>query len=199
MVLFVKAGDTKALEAYRAQKQLKRKQQLPSSQQPPPPPPPPTTDTRLLGSARDWSADFDLPEFHQPPAPRYQFPLDIAPSGSTRIDSYIVSKERRTCIGLELTAGTEENADISHQRKMQRYGEKLVPDIDPTWRFHLLCFEVGCRGYIPKSLPRALYQLGFSSAEVRRVADKCSMTARKCSYLIWIHRGRKDFEPPRLF
>jgi hypothetical protein len=154
-------------------------------------------DKGLLSLARDWSADFDLPELHVPPAQPYRFPPEVAITES-RPDCFIISRNERMCIAVELTAGTEENAAKQHQRKLERNERDLLPGLDPRWRFHFFAVEVGCRGFLSTSLAHAMYQLGFTHAEVGRVKSQCAYIARLCSYQIWANRHRKDFHPPRL-
>ena len=144
-------------------------------------------DKGLLSRARDWSADFDLPELHVSPAQPYRFPAEVAITES-RPDCFMISRKERLCIAVELTAGTEENAAKQHQRKLDRNGRDLLPGLDPRWRFHFFAVEVGCRGFLSTSLAHALYQLGLTHAEVNRVKSQCAYIARLCSYQIWVDR-----------
>ena len=147
--------------------------------------------------ARDWLADFDLPELHASEEQPYFFPPEVAATTS-RIDCYIICRKKRICIGLELTAGLEENFEQQHQRKLKRYQEDLVPGLNPRWRFYLIVVEVGCCCFLPTTLDRGLFKVGLTKAEVSRVKDRCAHTACQCSYLIWTYRHSRSFQPPRL-
>ena len=59
---------------------------------------PEVTPTRfgLLEKARDWSCDFDLPEFH-PDKSRFVFP-HIVCATPLRIDGYIISMSSKICL-----------------------------------------------------------------------------------------------------
>ena len=60
----------------------------------------------ILHSARDWIFDFELPEWAT--ARKYAFPSDVAIT-STIPDGYIISRETKQIIVIELTAPLEEN------------------------------------------------------------------------------------------
>ena len=74
----------------------------------------------LLSQARDWEADFDLPEYHKDGSV-FGFPYEVCAT-SLRIDAYIISRASKTCIaGPELTAPMEENIHHWHKQKTEKY------------------------------------------------------------------------------
>jgi len=66
------------------------------------------------------------------------------------------------------------------------------------WTIVYLIIEVGCRGWIPGRFFPLLRKIGFSGQELRRVHENLQLLARKCSYVIWLNRFNKDFQPFRI-
>jgi hypothetical protein len=110
---------------------------------------------------------------------------------------FVLSRANKICIaGPELTVPFEENLLIQNTKKTDKY-QKEFDTIEPGWNLHLLVLEVGSRGYVAKSFSKCLRRLGFSSAETRQLRESCSMMARRCSYIVWIHRSNKNWMPIR--
>jgi hypothetical protein len=154
------------------------------------------TPTSLLSHARDWEADFDLPEYHTNGSV-FGFPYEVCAT-TLRVDAYIISRASKTCIaGPELTAPMEENISQWHKIKTDKYNSLRFADAN-DWRVHTLTLEVGARGFIPPSFRTCLRKLGFTSPEIKNLSNACSLMAQKCSYIIWINSGNKLFVPARL-
>ena len=153
----------------------------------------------LLASARDWSCDFDLPEYHHFPRPPYELPADVGAT-SNRIDAFIVSRKTQVLIaGPELTVPMEDNLEKQHTLKMERY-QGMASCLHPGWRLAgTICVEMGCRGVDPPSFGQGLRLLGFGPKEIRDLRDNCAYIARFCSYLIWLNRYKADFSCPRIY
>jgi len=149
----------------------------------------------VLHCARDWIFDFDLPEWEKNGP--YLFPHEVAVS-SLRPDGVLVSRESKKCIILELTSPLEENIQAWHSKKTEKYMSEIAAQCNPGWTIDVLAVEVGAKGWIPPSFFRAFKKLGFPSARTTKLTDDCSILARKCSYLIWINRFNKQFEPWRI-
>ena len=49
----------------------------------------------ILGQARDWECDFDLPEFRSPHA-KYIFPQDVCAT-PLKMDGFVISRKHRIC------------------------------------------------------------------------------------------------------
>jgi len=64
------------------------------------------------------------------------------------------------------------------------------------WRFYSLIIEVGARGWVPNSVAPALRKLGLSG--VNAFCKKLSFIALKSSYIIWLNRFNREFQPWRL-
>ena len=146
----------------------------------------------LLANARDWTCDFDLPEFHRPPRPSFGLPADVGVT-SNRIDSFIVSRQTRNFIaGPELTVPMEENVDNQHSINTKRYGDMATQLLGGWHLGGLLCLEMGCRGVDPPSFRNVVRLLALSSKEVAQLRDACAYVARYCSYLIWLNPHKRD-------
>jgi len=78
--------------------------------------------------------------------------------------------------------------------KLGRY-EKLVCRVRARgWQCHLLTLEVGSRGFVGASCSRALTQLGWRSSK-STILGRIGDIARRCSYVIWLHRKNKTWSP----
>jgi hypothetical protein len=102
---------------------------------------PPRKDFGILGVARDWTCDFDLPELHQNST--YQIPLDVDVS-TLLCDGFIISRSKKIFILIELTVPMEENMERWHVEKLEKYSKLLCPG----WQVHLFVLEIGCRGFV---------------------------------------------------
>ena len=154
-------------------------------------------DFGLLSEARDWECDFDLPEWRSADSKQLVFPHDVCAT-SLRIDGYLVSRSKRICVaGPELTAPMEENVAAWAVSKRTKYSE-IQKDAAVGWRVHVVTLEVGSRGWIPPAFRQSLLQLGFTTAESKSLADKCQLVARRCSYIIWLNRFNREFQPWRI-
>ena len=134
----------------------------------------------LLHRARDWIFDFDLPEWGDRGS--YVFPHDIATT-ALNPDGFLISRQTKTCVILELTAPLEENISTWNIKKTDKYKTEIASICEPE----VLAIEVGAKGWIPSSFFRAFKKLGFPPSQTRKIADSCQLLARKCSYLIWIN------------
>ena len=153
------------------------------------------TPSGVLQSARDWVFDFDLPDWSS--YGQYAFPHDV--SATSRVpDGYIISRETKQCIVLELTSPLEENIAEWNMKKTKKYREDIASVCEDGWTVTVMAIEVGAKGWIPPPFRRAFKQLGLPSPLVRRLSDGCQLIARKCSYLIWINRYNLSFLPWRL-
>ena len=48
----------------------------------------------------------------------------------------------------------------------------------PSWKLKCIVAEVGYRGYIPPSFRKALQHFGFTSRELKKLVDECSLVSR---------------------
>ena len=146
-----------------------------------------------LGETRDWTCNFDLPEFNR--GSMYLFPPEVEVT-DVRCDGHIISRSKKICMILELSVPTEDNIDYWHSVKREKY-EKEFSAVT-GWKLLFTILEVGCRGWIPPRFFSAMHQLGFSNREARTLHDGAQLIARKCSYMIWLNRFNKDFPSMRI-
>ena len=143
----------------------------------------------LLSHANDWRVIVDLPEKNW----RAMIPVEIL-STLQKPDIVMWSRSTRTMIFLELTCPFEENITSAAKYKLGRY-EKLVCRVRARgWQCHLLTLEVGSRGFVGASCSRALTQLGWRSSK-STILGRIGDIARRCSYVIWLHRKNKTWSP----
>jgi len=114
------------------------------------------------------------------------------------MDGYVLSRKARVCVGIELTCPMEENIEKWHTAKWEKYQELVTEATSNRWTFHLMVLEVGARGWISPGFTSNMMKLGFDSQEVLMLSRRLRMLARKCSYVIWINRFNRNFEPWRL-
>ena len=148
----------------------------------------PRKDFGILGLARDWTSDFHLPELHHHST--YQIPFEVDVS-TLMCDGFIMSRSKKIFIVIELTVPMEENIERWHQEKLKRYSTLLCPG----WQVHFFVLEIGCRGFVPTRFASFLRKLGFNPSETRKLRDNLQLVVRKCSYIIWLNRFNKDFNP----
>jgi len=149
----------------------------------------------ILAQARDWICHFDLPELRRP-ASAYVFPQDVCLT-PLKIDGHVISRDKRICVGIELTAPMEHNIATWHTAKLKKYEDELRIEAERNrWTLHMIVIEVGARGWIPTSVYSSLARLGLPS--VKSLCGKLSLLAVKSSYVIWLNRFNKDFQTWRI-
>ena len=154
-------------------------------------------DSSLLNQARDWEVLCDL-VWERSPGSIFLFPQDVALT-NLKPDLLIVSRSTRRCILIELTAPLEENIESRHSTKKRKYTDEVLDNLQPGWKVEIVCIEVGAKGWIPPSFTRDLRKVvGFSKSVCRKLANDCQLVARKCSYVIWLNRSNKEFQPIRV-
>ena len=62
-------------------------------------------------------------------------------------------------------------------------------------RFDKLIMEIDARGFVPRHVSKACNQLELPA---KKICDRFSLVAQKCSYVIWINRFNQDFQPWRI-
>ena len=94
----------------------------------------------LLSQARDWEADFDLPELRSNGS-IFAFPYDVCAT-TLRADAYIISRASKFCfVGPELTAPMEENIHEWHKKKRAKYDSIQLSAEANSWRIQTLVLE----------------------------------------------------------
>ena len=139
---------------------------------------PPKRITRrqtLLDGFSDWILLLDL-EDH-----KLVFPPEVY-STPLRPDIVIWSAQRQHVLMVELTCPAEEGIEAAQVRKEARYLplQNEIKKHNPNWSTEVLTIEVGARGYVARTVPRCLKQLGLTPRKVNRVVKDLSTLAARC-------------------
>ena len=139
----------------------------------------------LLDGAADWEMFHDLGD-------KMVFPMYITVT-PLRPDMVIVSKSLRTVIMVELTSPVEENTVKRNKDKRKKY-EDLVFDCQSNkWKTHLICIEVGARGFLAESVNYMISRLAITPTIAKPMKKKISLLALRCSYNIYLQRKSRKF------
>ena len=140
----------------------------------------------ILDSASDWEIICDLG------SEKMVFPMYITTT-SQRPDVVIVSKDTKTVIMVELTSPMEENVEKRNSDKKKKYDDLVFQCKNRNWNAHLMCVEVGARGFLANSINYMVRRLGINTKEARKMKSEISLTALRCSYAIYLQRKAKSF------
>ena len=113
------------------------------------------------------------------------FPPEITLS-NLRPDIVAWSQSAKRAILIELTVPWETHIEDAHERKLTRYEELRSSCIANGWQTHLFAIEVGCRGFVSKSVPFFCRQLGFASRETTQLIKHLEQETEKASGWIWL-------------
>ena len=69
---------------------------------------------------------------------------------------------------IELTSPCEENFEIRHSEKMEKYAKLATDCRELGWQVHLFAVEVGARGYAAYSLQQCLKKLGLDWQKTKK-------------------------------
>ena len=107
-----------------------------------------------LSSAADWEVRVDLGK-------RLKFSVHIFQT-ALRPDIVTFSNRTRKIIMWELTVPWEENAEEAHERKKLKYDELVELCKNNGWKAKCTPIEVGCRGFVARSLCKPLSDIGLT-------------------------------------
>ncbi len=148
----------------------------------------------ILNRARDWILYCDLP-WERKTGSDFVFPQDVALT-SLKPDMVLVSYARKICVVVELTAPLEENISMWRSKKREKYENDIGSNLLQGWALHVITIEIGAKGWVPPSVRRDVDKLlGLHKKSMNKLLDDCSLVARRCSYVIWVNRFNRDFEP----
>ena len=141
----------------------------------------------ILSTSNDWIILADVGDEH------LTFPVSIYAT-PLRPDIVVFSMKTKKVIMVELTCPKEERMSISNQLKRDKYNKELVPGCQRNgWQAYLFPVEVGCRGFVSKSLDGSMRAVGMSGSKIKELKKNCSKSALRSSYNIWIQRKKRDF------
>jgi hypothetical protein len=91
----------------------------------------------------------------------------------------------------------EENVTKHHWTKLEKYEGEITNEAKKNgFKFYALIVEFGARGWVPSSAVSALKKIALPS--IRHLCNRASFMSLKSSYVIWINRFNKAFNPWRL-
>ena len=89
----------------------------------------------------------------------------------------------------ELTVPWEENAEEAHERKKLKYDELVELCKNNGWKAKCTPIEVGSRGFVARSLCKALSDIGLTGSKKRKVNNKIIKTAERSANWLWLKRN----------
>ena len=147
--------------------------------------------TGILDTASDWVVQVDLRK------KQTHFSTHIITT-TDRPDLVLYSDRAKVVVMIELTSPIEDNLEKWRVLKSTKY-EKLAENIREggLWKPTVLTIEVGARGFAAKRTAGMWRRLGLAEKEGRKLTEKISRTAIRCSHYIWICRNTKEWAPPK--
>ena len=98
---------------------------------------------------------------------------------------------------IELTVPWEDLVVEAYERKKLRYVELGAEAEQRGWKVRICPVEVGCGGFVVKSVVSLLRELGASGQSGRKIVKEVSDDAVKSSQWIWIRRRSSSWGPRR--
>ena len=89
----------------------------------------------------------------------------------------------------ELTVPCEENAEEAHERKKLKYDELVELCKNNGWKAKYMPIEVGSRGFVARSLCKALLDIGLTGSKKRKVINKIIKTVERSANWLWLKRN----------
>lgn len=118
-----------------------------------------------------------------------KFPNHIAAT-TLQPDSVLMSESTEQVVLLELTVPWEGHLEEAFEQKLSKYAEMVNSFQWAGWRARCLEVEVGCRGFVARSLIRAFSQLGIEGERKRRAICSSTEAAERASRWLWLKRGQ---------
>ena len=134
--------------------------------------------TTLLDGATDWQVLVDLDG-------KMVYPPEIYGT-SQRPDIVIWSNVLKLVLNVELTCPAEEGIEAAQVRKEGRYFSLKCEGKDRQWDSRVITLEVGTRGFVARTVPRFLKQLGRLPKQVKDDMRNLSNLVARCSYAIYL-------------
>jgi hypothetical protein len=139
-----------------------------------------TNKTTLLSGATDWKLLVDEND-------NLVFPPEIYGTPE-RPDTVIWSNQIKTVLIVELTCPAEEGIEAAKIRKEGRYFGLKCACKDRGWSAKVLTIEAGARGFVARTLPRLLKNLGRDPKKISKDYKNISSIVARCTYAIYLAR-----------
>ena len=95
---------------------------------------------------------------------------------------------QKTYTIIERACPCEENMEVWHQKKFQKYEPLSTSIKSNSWSVSLFAIEIGARGYCSTTVKSCLCRLGFSGKLLKSTIKKFSWSSLKVSFQIWLSR-----------
>ena len=128
----------------------------------------------------DWKLVVDLDR-------ALRFPCHIVQT-SLRPDVVLWSDAVKRVYIIELTVPWEDNMEWAFERKAARYAELKGQCEDKGWQCCVAPIEVGCRGFVSRSVLSLLKRLGLRSKATQQLVKSLQESAESSSSWIWLGR-----------
>ena len=109
---------------------------------------------------------------------------------STRLrpDLLLWSEVEKIVYFIELTVPWEDRVEEAYERKKARYAEMAAEAEQRGWRARVRPVEVGCRGFVAKSVIALLTELGIRGRCLKLAVSNMSLAAERASEWLWLRR-----------
>ncbi len=114
-----------------------------------------------------------------------------------RPDFIAVNEEEKRLIIMELTVPMESQIDHWHSTKTNKYASLICQVEEKGYQVEFYAAEVGCRGFIPKSMVTFIRSLGTGKKRTKKLTSELSHAAIKCSLRIFQNRTSRFWEVGR--
>ena len=94
---------------------------------------------------------------------------------------------------IELTVPFETRIDEAYERKMTKYSDLCTQARDNGWKAACYPVEVGTRGFVAKSMIKAMKDVGLTSKERNRAVKYLEKETEKASNWIWLQRSSQTW------
>ena len=117
---------------------------------------------------------------------------------SWQLQKVLWSISTRRVFLLVLRCPAEDGIDIAAMTKAARYQVLHDAIQEAGWSVGVKPIEVGARGFVARSLPRLLRELGLSNREVSTFCRSLAAVVARCSYSIYLASSSREWKPPAL-
>ena len=98
------------------------------------------------------------------------------------------SEAQKVVYFIELTVPWEDRVVEANERKKAKYAEMAAEAEQRGWKARLRPVEVGCRGFVAKSVFALLTELGVRGRSLKLAIRNMSQAAERASEWLWLRR-----------
>ena len=131
--------------------------------------------------AKDWQMLVDV-------GGKLVVPQEIVTT-NLRPDIVYWSTSQQVVYFIELTVPWESSLEEAYERKKLKYEELRLEAEQKGWRARVFPVEVGCRGFVGRSVISLLGELGVGGKNLRKTVREMSEEAARTSNWIWMRRA----------